>query len=274
MNIVCTSKPCDGLFHYSYEYASILNCPLIVITHPDFTEQDYINTIKFKYNNEIEVIFDDLEPGNTIILGRSMMTLPYLSWNRYTGDQQFVMLQLFKKVLAVYSENHPEQYPKAKEFFKSKTVDIGDTEVYKNFNGIHFEKTINFSVYKPIEPMIKFKYLFMGTNRAYYESAKKAIATGNFNDHGIITYEGEDYLDKNLNNLYAPIENILSLFDTYVYTKETFDPAPRITQECKYLSKNVIYYRDKELRDGGYVYWNRDIKEPSIDPILEGLKLL
>ena len=25
LNIVCTSKPCDGLFYYSYEYCSHLN---------------------------------------------------------------------------------------------------------------------------------------------------------------------------------------------------------------------------------------------------------
>ena len=39
VNIVCTSKPGDGLLHYSYEHCSYLNdlginTKLIIVTHP------------------------------------------------------------------------------------------------------------------------------------------------------------------------------------------------------------------------------------------------
>ena len=66
----------------------------------------------------------------------------------------------------------------------------------------------------------------------------------------------------------------MSLFETYVYTKETFDPAPRIFQECKYYSKDVIYARRDPGLDGGTIYWQRDIKEPNIQPIVTSIETL
>ena len=66
----------------------------------------------------------------------------------------------------------------------------------------------------------------------------------------------------------------MSLFETYVYTKETFDPAPRIFQECKYYGKDVIYRRDKTIQDGGSVYWKRDINKPNIQPIVTAMEKL
>ena len=57
----------------------------------------------------------------------------------------------------------------------------------------------------------------------------------------------------------------MGMFETYVYTKETFDPAPRIFQECKYYKKDVIYLRDKDMKDGGSVYWKRDNNVPDIN---------
>jgi hypothetical protein len=66
----------------------------------------------------------------------------------------------------------------------------------------------------------------------------------------------------------------MSLFETYVYTKETFDPAPRIFQECKYYGKDVVYLRDKNIQDGGSVYWKRDIKQPNIQPIVTAVEEL
>ena len=54
INIVVTSKPVDGLFYYSYEYCSYLNSKgikarVIVITHRKFTQQDYLDVLKYKY---------------------------------------------------------------------------------------------------------------------------------------------------------------------------------------------------------------------------------
>jgi hypothetical protein len=100
----------------------------------------------------------------------------------------------------------------------------------------------------------KFKYLFLGTNKIYYETVQKVIK--DYSSHGILVYK-EDYIDENNNHIFVPVDNILGLFDTYVYTKDYFDPAPRLMQECRYFNKGFIYLRDKNIQDGGSVYFNR-----------------
>jgi len=216
------------------------------------------------------VIFDNFIPNNddvTLIMGRSMMTLSWQNFKYYDQRQQFFLKCLFSgKIISVYSENHPTQYPIAVDFYSPKQIiDICDTEVYPNGVGEHFEKIINFQIYKPYIENIQFKYLFLGTNDKYYASAEKVIK--NFPDYRILTYN-QAYVNKINNNIFAPVENLMGMFDTYVYTKETFDPAPRLFQECKYFGKNVIYLRDKSIVDGGSVYWKRDLATPNIIPIL------
>ena len=54
INIVCSSKPGDGLLCYSYEHCCYLNSigiasQVIIITNHKFTQQDYLNSIKEKY---------------------------------------------------------------------------------------------------------------------------------------------------------------------------------------------------------------------------------
>ena len=88
-----------------------------------------------------------------------------------------------------------------------------------------------------------------------------------YDDHGIITYD-DNYINPKLNNVFVPIDNLLGKFGTYVYTKSTFDPAPRIFMECKYYNKKIIYLRDKSIQDGGSVYWNREPKTPNIEAIV------
>lgn len=34
---------------------------------------------------------------------------------------------------------------------------------------------------------------------------------------------------------------------------------PRLIQECKWLGKEVIYLRDKNIQDGGPVYFDRPV---------------
>mgnify|MGYP006225226863 CR=1 FL=1 len=271
MNIVCTSKPGDGLLRYSYEHCCHLNytgieCKLIIICNPKFKPEDYIKSITDQYKICENIVFDSYTPTNTeatLILGRSMLTLPYLDIQNYTKDQQLTLHLCFKNTLfSVYSENHIEQYPKALEHFKPKKVfDLCDYEVYPNGVGIQYEKMINFECYKPIKNDIQFKYLFLGTNETYYKEIEKHIHK--YPDHGIVTYN-EKWINPKLNNLFAPIENILGKFETYVYTKPNFDPAPRLFVEFKWLGKNIEYLRDKNIRDGGMIYWNRPIPTPSL----------
>jgi hypothetical protein len=279
INIVVTSKPVDGLLYYSYEYCTYLNemgiaAQVVIICHRKFMPSDYKKVFTDKYIHFQNVVFDNVRPNDndvTLILGRSMMTLSWKDFKDYTPKQQQSLLKLFGgNVISVYSENHPKEYPIAVEFYNPKQiVDLCDTEVYPNGVGAHFEKTINFSIYKPHVNNIQFKHLFLGTNEKYYAAVEKVI--GQFPDHGILTYDA-NYVNIEYNNIFVPVENIMGMFETYVYTKETFDPAPRIFQECKYYGKDVIYLRDKTIVDGGSVYWKRDIKEPDVTPILEAIE--
>jgi len=185
-----------------------------------------------------------------------MITLPYLDRHKYTKNQLLTLHLLFKNnIVAVYSENHPKDYPLALEYFKPKKVyDLCDHDVYPNGVGIQYEKIINFGAYKHIKDEIRHKHLFLGTNEIYYKEIEKHI--DKYPDHGIVTYNAK-WINPKLNNLFAPIENILGKFETYVYTKPNFDPAPRLFVEFKWLGKNVEYLRDKNMQDGGPVYWNR-----------------
>jgi len=285
INVVCTSKPGDGLLHYSYEHCSFLNSiglksQLVIITHKNFNQEDYINSLKECYVTYENVIFNEYTPASgdiTLIMGRSMLTLAYLDKDHYSTDQLLSLRLLFKNnLISVYSENHPKEYPIALKYFNPKKVfDLCDYDVYPNGVGKHFEKMINFDIYKPIKQDIQFDYLFLGTNKIYYREIEKVIS--NYKSHGIITYN-ENYINKNYNNMFVPVKNLLGLFKTYVYTKSYFDPAPRIIQECKWLGKKIIYLRDKNIKDGGPVYFNRPVPTKqmysnNISILLEELKL-
>jgi hypothetical protein len=281
LNIVCTSKPCDGLFYYSYEYASYLNsqgisAKVIVVCNRKFSPADYIAAIKNKYvhckNIEFDVVTRE-KNDVTLIMGRSQMSLAYIDFNQYTATQKDSLKKLFaNSVISVYSENHPNIYPKAVSFFAPKGIyDLCDHDVYPNGIGLHFEKTINFNIHREPVQEKQFEHLFLGTNARYYATVQKVIQ--DFPNHGIITYN-EDFIDRNNNNVFAPVTNLLGKFETFVYTKDTFDPAPRIFQECKYFGKNTIYLRDRNLKDGGSVYWNRTIKQPNVEPIIKAYEKL
>lgn len=278
INIVCTSKPTDGLLYYSYEHCVYLNqigvdTRLIIIPHPGVPNSDYIKAITAKYTIHDYIKFDYTLAVDdiTLIMGRSMLTLGYYKYADYTKEQQVMIVELFSnKLISVYSENHPIDYHIALMHIESQEViDLCDYDVYPNGIGDHFEKTINFSIHKPIVDDIQFKYLFLGTNDKYYATIDKVI--DQYPDHGILTYD-QDYVNNNNNNIFVPVENLMGMFDTYVYTKDTFDPAPRIFQECKYFGKKVIYLRDKTIQDGGSVYWKRDISEPDVTPILTAME--
>lgn len=263
MIIVCTSKPFDGLLFYSYEYSRYLDVPLLIITYPGFTEQDYEKSIKSKYSIYKDVFFEFTPVDEEIlILGRSMLTIAYLNRDQYNYDQLLNLHLLFSnKLISVYSENHPIQYQEALQYFNpSSVIDLCDYDVYPHGVGKHFEKRINFSIYKEPKNDIQFENLFLGTNRRYYETVENVLPTIQ-GTYAILTCN-DTFINKKLNNIFSPVENLLGIFNTYIYTKSTFDPAPRLIQECIYFNKKIVYNRDTTIRDGGSVYYNREIKEP------------
>lgn len=266
LNIVCTSKPGDGLLRYSYEHCQYLNTlniesQLVIIPNTKFIKQDYINNINEQYNVYNNIIFaDDFIPSNndsTLIMGRSMLTIPYKDFKNYSNDEKLTLQILFSSnLISVYNSNHPVEYQKALEYFKPKKVkDLCDYEVYPDGVGEDFKKVIGFQYYKTPQADVQFKYLFLGTNEIYYKEIEKVIH--DYPDHGIIAYD-DSYINPELNNIIVPVHNLLGIFETYVYTKNYFDPAPRLIKECQWLNKDVINLRDVTLVDGGEVYWNRE----------------
>jgi len=273
LNIICTSKPCDGLFYYSYEYTQYLNLcgiktQMIVITHPHFTSEDYINSINQKYISFENVIFDDFEDSTcSLIMGRSMLTLPFIDRKSYTQDQLMILHLLFKnKIISVYSENHKIRYYQALKYFKpEEVVDLCDYDIYPKGIGEHFEKKIFFDIHKPIIEDYQFEHLLIGTNKSYYDAAKKLAYK--YKSHGIIIYDNYEH-DSNLNNVVAPVENLLGIFKKYIYTKNTVDPAPRLIQECKYHNKEIIFEASNR---GAETYKNRPIEKPNVECIINEL---
>ena len=115
VNIVCTSKPGDGLLHYSYEHCCFLNdlginARLIIVRDPRFTRQTYLNAINECYIKNENVVFDFFTPSSndiTLIMGRSQLTLGYLNKRNYDNDQLLTLHLLFSgNLISVYSENH------------------------------------------------------------------------------------------------------------------------------------------------------------------------
>ena len=273
INLLCTAKPCDGLFYYSYEYTQYLNScgiktQMVVITHPRFTSHDYINSINEKYISFKNVIFDDFDDSEcTLIMGRSMLTLPYIDRKSYSQDQLMILHLLFRnKMISVYSENHKIKYYDALKYFQANNViDLCDHDVYENGIGKHFEKKIFFDIHKPVVEDNQFEHLFIGTNKTYYNAAKNLVYK--YKSHGIIIYDAYEH-DSNLNNIAAPVKNLLGTFKKYVYTKDTVDPAPRLIQECKYHSKEIIY---EASNIGADMYKNRLIEKPNVESIINEL---
>jgi len=280
INIVCTSKPGDGLLCYSYEHCCYLNSigiasQVVIITQRKFKEQDYLDMLEEKYvyvgNN---IIFDNHTPmpnDITLIMGRSMMTLPFKDKHDYSYNQLLTMHLLFGgNLISVYSENQHDLWQPALKYFKNKRVyNLCDYDVYPNGEGEQYEKMINFEIYKPVVNDIQFDYLFLGTNDVYYNEILKHI--DKYKSHGVLTYN-EKYIIMDYNNIFAPVKNLLGLFKTYVYTKTYFDPAPRLMQECKWLGKEVIYLRDKNIKDGGPVYMKRPV--PTKEMYKENINIL
>lgn len=273
LNIVCTSKPCDGLLYYSYEYCRYLNsigvqADLIVVTHPQFSIEDYFNSITQKYSVFENVIFNDMaQESPTLIMGRSMLTLAYLGRKSYTIEQLLLLHLVFReKVIAVYSENHDEEYKAAVDYFvPDEVVDLCDYDVYPNGTGKHFEKRIYFDIYKSLVKNIQFEHLFLGTNRQYYEAAEKVLHK--YPSHGVLVYD-IGVIDVQYNNLIVPVDNVLGIFEKFVYTKTKNDPAPRFIQECKHYNKPIIF---EGINRGAEVYYNRPIQTPDVENILNEL---
>ena len=94
-----------------------IQAQVYVVTHRDFTSGDYTEAIKTSIFIVKNIVFNNeyLEDDCiSLIMGRSMLTLAHMTWNDYSDMQKASLKKLFgNKLVSVYSENHPEKYPKA-----------------------------------------------------------------------------------------------------------------------------------------------------------------
>ena len=91
------------------------------------------------------------------------------------------------------------------------------------------------------------------------------------NGHAVLIYKDQpldDHVDFRqqqgkikTNHIFAPYPDLLRKFNTYVYTKPNFDPAPRLMIEFMCTKRKVIYERDENLKDGGSIYYKRGVKD-------------
>ena len=112
-----------------------LKAQVVIITHHNFTIQDYVNAINEKYKTYENVVFNSFTPSSkdiTLIMGRSMLTLSYINKSNYT-KQRLIHMLFSGKLISVYSENHVEEYPIFTEQYNPKqVVDLCDYDVYPN----------------------------------------------------------------------------------------------------------------------------------------------
>ena len=116
INIVVTSKPVDGLLHYSYEYCCQLNsngvpARIVIIPRGKYQHKDYIKSLYEKYIYVENVVNDDYwpEPDDvSMTLGRSMVSIPYKEqtpW--YTNSQMYQpYVNVDKKFVAGVYKDH------------------------------------------------------------------------------------------------------------------------------------------------------------------------
>jgi hypothetical protein len=131
---------------------------------------------------------------------------------------------------------------------------LQDNDVYDPLpNSQHYKKKILFEKFKRYDATASNTAMFyLTTNcRAIADEEIQRIINKDQFDHYIAISNGELDLT-GVDVLRAPVDNIWSKFNTYIYTStaKKFDCSPRFIVECAYYGKDVIYeidYFDKGL---------------------------
>lgn len=133
-------------------------------------------------------------------------------------------------------------------------VVLQDNRLYPDLkNSVHYIKKVLVSKLKPITNSPANVAMLYGTTNCRevtMEIMEQLVEKYDFEKFIILTNKEYDVPDKFEIKL-VPVENIFSLFGTYIYTpinlKNTcsnFDCSPRFPVECTYYNKQVIYELD------------------------------
>lgn len=127
-----------------------------------------------------------------------------------------------------------------------------DLRIYDDYksNSIHYVKKILFNKYKTINSLNENNALIYATrncrelNKDYFDSILERFS---FNKIFVVSEKPYDFLVKPFTNVQPPIDNIFSLFKTFIYTPvntqycKEFDCSPRFPAECRFYNKKIIY---------------------------------
>jgi len=283
INIIFNSDYTDGLFYYSYEHFRFLldnniETNLVIFLRFYESKNDCIKLLKSKYinvdltlekilfvdnNTKLSKIKEyDLFNKTNIIMGESHLFHAFniiIFQPEYSNTFKLLIKQIYKnKLFIIHNERNIIAAKRALDYLKPKQVIfLSDHSVFPNTKTyIHYSKRIYFDIYiNPIENNIQNQYMFNGSNNLYYSNAINTIES-NLKYKDFIILVDEHKIDNYINyQKLIPVDDLLGIFDTFVYNQTMFDNAPRIIQECFYYNKNIDYNRNVDFIDGGKIYY-------------------
>jgi len=173
--------------------------------------KDYKKFIKFKPNTK-KIISD-------VLIITSGLNENYLN-----------KVKLIYKKLILFRCNPNIEY---KQLLNNRIILLNDFRVYRDNIGNHYVKKIFFRNFKKINTSENKILIYLNTNL-------RKIDEVNTNKNYLYV-SGDDHPNKNI--LKAPVKNLFSKFDTFLYTKTSrqFDCSPRLLAECYFYNKKIIF---------------------------------
>lgn len=239
---------CGHMFEmidYYYAIKTYTNLNPCILLADGTSIEDFQLAIRQKYEDLIiENVIESFQPK--VIITNNILFVD--------GSPRLNNAEILSKNIFLFrcSESDFTKFTKT----KSNVFLLQDFEIYddkpENLTLIDYKKKILFSKYKSYDCTTANTAMFYLTSvcRALSkEDLNKTIQKYNLDDYIILT----DKIDLYDGNVYKiPLDNIWSLFNTYIYTPipRKIDCSSRFILECMHYGKNVIYdidYYDKAL---------------------------
>lgn len=239
---------CGHMFEmidYYYAIKTYTNLNPCILLADGTSIEDFQLAIRQKYEDLIiENVIESFQPK--VIITNNILFVD--------GSPRLNNAEILSKNIFLFrcSESDFTKFTKT----KSNVFLLQDFEIYddkpENLTLIDYKKKILFSKYKSYDCTTANTAMFYLTSvcRALSkEDLNKTIQKYSLDDYIILT----DKIDLYDGNVYKiPLDNIWSLFNTYIYTPipRKIDCSSRFILECMHYGKNVIYdidYYDKAL---------------------------
>ena len=239
---------CGHLFEmidYYYAIKEYTNLNPCILLADGTSIADFRRAIEQKYDNlQIENVIQSYQPK--VIIANNILFVD--------GSPRLNNADIFAKNIFLFrcSESDFSKFTKS----KSTVFLLQDFEIYDdkpdNLTLIDYKKKILFSKYRSFECNTTNTAMFYLTTvcRALSRDVlQKTIEKHKLDKYIILTDKPDLYND----NVYRiPLDNMWSMFNTYVYTPipRKIDCSSRFILECMYYGKDIIYdidYYDKAL---------------------------